>query len=68
MIHHLAIASKDIAKAHHFYTEVMGFKLVKAVKRQAPGGGWTKHLFYDMGGGALFALWDLKGLDGRRLE
>lgn len=63
MIHHLAIATKDIAEAHHFYTEAMGFELVKAVKRAAPGGGWTKHLFYDMGDGALFALWDLRGLE-----
>jgi catechol 2,3-dioxygenase-like lactoylglutathione lyase family enzyme len=63
VIHHLAVATKDIAKAHHFYTEVMGFALVKAVKRKAPGGGWTKHLFYDMGDGSLFALWDLRGLE-----
>ncbi len=63
MIHHFAIATKDIAKAHHFYVEVMGFTLVKAVKRKAPGGGWTKHLFYDMGDGSLFALWDLRGLE-----
>ena len=62
MIHHLAIATKNIVKAHHFYTEVMGFALVKAVKRQAPGGGWTKHVFYDMGDGMLFALWDLRGM------
>ncbi len=63
MIHHLAIASADIRRAHHFYTECMGFELVKAVKRKAPNGGWTKHVFYDMGDGALFALWDLSGLE-----
>ncbi len=62
MIHHLALATKDIVKAHHFYTQAMGFSLVKAVKRQAPGGGWTKHVFYDMGDGLLFALWDLRGM------
>ena len=67
MIHHLAVATKDIREAHHFYTEVMGFALVKAVKRKAPGGGGTKHLFYDMGDGALFALWDLRGLEGDTL-
>ena len=67
MIHHLAIATKNIVEAHHFYTEVMGFELVKAVKRKAPGGGWTKHIFYDMGDGALFALWDLRGLEGANL-
>lgn len=67
MIHHLAIATKDIREAHHFYTEAMDFALVKAVKRKAPGGGWTKHLFYDMGDGNLFALWDLRGLEGATL-
>jgi len=68
MIHHVALATKDIRGAHYFYTHAMGFRLVKGVKRQAPGGGWTKHLFYDMGGGALFALWDLRGLEGTQLE
>jgi catechol 2,3-dioxygenase-like lactoylglutathione lyase family enzyme len=68
MIHHLAIAVKDISKSHFFYTQIMGFKLVAAVKRKAPGGGWTKHLFYDMGDGSLFALWDLRGLEGVQLQ
>ena len=68
MIHHIAIATKNIGEAHHFYTKAMGFELVKAVKRKAPGGGWTKHIFYDMGDGALFALWDLKGLEEAGLD
>ena len=68
MIHHIALATKNIRKSHHFYTEAMGFRLVKAVKRLAPGGGWTKHLFYDMGDGSLFALWDLRGLEGVAIE
>lgn len=62
MIHHLAITPKNFARSHTFYTEVMGFKLVKIVKRQAMGGakaGWTKHVFYDTGEGSLFVLWDL---------
>ena len=65
MIHHSAIAVKDIEKAHKFYTDAMGFKLVSVVKRLAPAPtvGWTKHLFYDQGDGTLFALWDLRGLE-----
>jgi catechol 2,3-dioxygenase-like lactoylglutathione lyase family enzyme len=60
MIHHLAITPKDFDASHAFYTEVMGFKLVKIVKRQAMGqGGWTKHVFYDTGDGSFFVLWDL---------
>jgi catechol 2,3-dioxygenase-like lactoylglutathione lyase family enzyme len=64
MFHHVAVAVKDVDKAHQFYTEAMGFKLKKAVKRQSPDGGWTKHIFYDTGSGELFAIWDLRGLDG----
>ncbi|MHA3791214.1 VOC family protein [Sphingomonas sp. YL-JM2C] len=62
-MHHLAIATRNFARAHEFYTEAMGFRLVKAVKRHAMGGaekGWTKHVFYETGSGStLFALWDL---------
>jgi catechol 2,3-dioxygenase-like lactoylglutathione lyase family enzyme len=62
LIHHLAITPKDFKASHDFYTEVMGFTLVKIVKRQAMGGakaGWTKHVFYDTGHGSYFVLWDL---------
>jgi catechol 2,3-dioxygenase-like lactoylglutathione lyase family enzyme len=64
MIHHLAITPKDFRRSHQFYTEVMGFELVKIVKRQAMGGakaGWTKHVFYETakGSGSYFVLWDL---------
>jgi catechol 2,3-dioxygenase-like lactoylglutathione lyase family enzyme len=62
MIHHLAITPKNFPESHRFYTEVMGFTLVKIVKRQAMGGrkaGWTKHVFYDTGHGSYFVLWDL---------
>jgi catechol 2,3-dioxygenase-like lactoylglutathione lyase family enzyme len=62
MIHHLAITPRHFDVSHKFYTEVMGFKLVKVVKRQAMGGlesGWTKHVFYSTGAGGLFVLWDL---------
>jgi catechol 2,3-dioxygenase-like lactoylglutathione lyase family enzyme len=68
MIHHLAIAVKDVRKSHHFYTHVMGFKTVTAVKRKVPGGGWTKHIFYDMGNGSFFAIWDVKGILGVQLD
>jgi catechol 2,3-dioxygenase-like lactoylglutathione lyase family enzyme len=62
MIHHVAITPSDFNTSKEFYTEVMGFPLVAAVKRQAMGGvdaGWTKHVFFDTGHGSLLALWDL---------
>jgi len=66
--HHVALAVKDVHRSHEFYTEVMGFKLVKVVKRKSPEGGWTKHIFYDTGDGELFAIWDLRGLEGEGLK
>ncbi|MEZ0365857.1 VOC family protein [Mycobacterium sp. pUA109] len=66
--HHVAVASKDVKKSHKFYTEVMGFTLKKVVKRQTPEGGWTKHIFYDTGDGELFAIWDLRGIEGVVVE
>jgi len=59
--HHVAIATKDIAANHDFYTRVMGFKLVKVVASATPGdhGGWARHVFYDTGHGEMIAFWDL---------
>ena len=57
--HHLAIATRDVKATHAFYTGPMGFELVKV--EVAPSGeeGWARHLFYDTGGGGMFAVWDL---------
>ncbi|HSL56424.1 MAG TPA: VOC family protein [Acidimicrobiales bacterium] len=59
-VHHVALPSRDIDATHRFYTEVMGFELVKAVvaPTEHPG-GWAKHLFYDTGGDGMIAFWDL---------
>ena len=49
--HHVALATRDTAETHRFYTEVMGFELVKVVVAPNPGdhGGWSKHFFYATG-------------------
>lgn len=72
--HHVALATNDLAATHAFYTEAMGFELIKAVvaPTDAPG-GWAKHLFYDTGGDGMIAFWDLHdpradGLDPRISE
>ena len=57
--HHVAIATRDLDATHHFYTDVMGFELVKTEVAAAPEGGWARHLFYDTGGGSCLAFWDL---------
>jgi catechol 2,3-dioxygenase-like lactoylglutathione lyase family enzyme len=45
-VHHVAYATADLDATHRFYTEVMGFSLVKTVSAPTPVGGWAKHLFY----------------------
>jgi catechol 2,3-dioxygenase-like lactoylglutathione lyase family enzyme len=40
--HHLALATNDMAATHRFYTEAMGFELVKAVVAPTPTRGWAK--------------------------
>lgn len=68
MYHHTAFAVKNMEATDYFYSQVMGFRLAAAVKRKSPGGGWTKHIFYDTGDGSLIAFWDLRGLEGVQIE
>jgi catechol 2,3-dioxygenase-like lactoylglutathione lyase family enzyme len=58
-VHHIALATADIEATHAFYTEAMGFELVKVVVGPTPQGGWAKHAFYDTGEGGMIAFWDL---------
>lgn len=58
-VHHIAIATRDIAATHVFYTEVMGFDLVKVTAGATEEGGWSRHAFYDTHGQGLIAFWDL---------
>ena len=57
--HHLAIATHDMTATHVFYTEAMGFELVKVEKARTPTEGWAKHFFYETGDGELMAFWEL---------
>lgn len=68
--HHVALATRDTAATHRFYTEVMGFTLVKTNVSPTPGehGGWSKHFFYatstDAGGppagdAGMIAFWEI---------
>ena len=36
-IHHVAIICSDYAKSKHFYTEILGFEIIKETYRQARG-------------------------------
>jgi catechol 2,3-dioxygenase-like lactoylglutathione lyase family enzyme len=57
--HHVAIATRDLGATHRFYTDVMGFELVKVEAAPSPEGGWARHAFYDTGNGECFAVWDI---------
>ena len=47
--HNIAIATRDMLATHEFYTDAMGFELVRAEKADMEGGVWAKHFFYDTG-------------------
>ena len=57
--HHVAIAVRDAEASHRFYTEAMGFTLVRTEVIEYLQTGWARHLFYETGDGTMLALWDL---------
>ncbi|MDJ0787958.1 MAG: VOC family protein [Myxococcota bacterium] len=57
--HHLAVATHDMKAIHRFYSEAMGFELVKVEMAGTPTGGRAKHFFYDCGDGEMMAFWEL---------
>lgn len=66
--HHVAITTRDLAATHAFYTEVMGFTLLRVEVGATPEAlldpdgatdGWGRHVFYDCGDGECLAVWDL---------
>lgn len=61
--HHVAIATRDLEATHRFYTEAMGFELVRVEAQQYMEAGWARHLFYDTGNGQMMAIWDLHDVD-----
>jgi catechol 2,3-dioxygenase-like lactoylglutathione lyase family enzyme len=60
-VHHVALATRDLEATHRFYTEVMGFELVKVEAAPTDGGGWARHVFYDTHGQGMVAFWDIHG-------
>ncbi|HEY6318337.1 MAG TPA: VOC family protein [Acidimicrobiia bacterium] len=57
--HHVAITTRDADATHAFYTDVMGFRLVRVEAAPSAEGGWARHLFYDTGNGECLAVWEL---------
>lgn len=59
-MHHVAYACRDVEATHRFYHEVLELELVH-VELNRFQAGWFRHLFYDLGGGAALAFFDLHG-------
>lgn len=57
--HHVSLATKDLAATHRFYTELMGFELVKVTTVATQTGGWSRLLWYDTGGNGMMTFLDL---------
>jgi catechol 2,3-dioxygenase-like lactoylglutathione lyase family enzyme len=57
--HHTAFATRDLKGTDRFYREAMGFTLVKVVVAPTEGGGWAKHLFYEITPDEFIAFWEL---------
>jgi catechol 2,3-dioxygenase-like lactoylglutathione lyase family enzyme len=61
--HHVALATRDTEATHRFYTEVMGFELVKVVAAPTPDDtGFSKHFFYatgDSSDNGMIAFWEI---------
>lgn len=54
-INHLALVCSDMERTVHFYSEVLGMKLIKTIDLPA---GMGQHFFFDCGGGdALAFFW-----------
>ena len=64
-VSHIALAVKDIEATHRFYTEAMGFELVK-VEIVPQKNGFARHVFYSTGSSEdqLIAFWDLSNVPG----
>lgn len=64
-VSHIALAVKNIEETHRFYTEAMGFELVK-VEVVPQKGGFARHAFYSTGSSEdqLIAFWDLSNVPG----
>ena len=59
-INHLALVCKDMARTVDFYTDVLGFPLIKTL--DLPN-GLGQHFFFDIGNGNLLGFFDFPGHD-----
>lgn len=65
-MNHVAYLTEDMAVTHRFYTEVLGFPLVAAVRNdydpEADAQRASLHTFYAMTGGEVIAFFEIEGI------
>lgn len=59
--HHVAFACRDLDATHAFYADILELPLVHTELSKFQD-GWFRHVFYDLGGGAAIAFFDLHGV------
>ena len=64
-MHHVAYACRDLEATHHFYEDLLGYPLVHTEVETFPGGGFFRHVFYDLGDGTSLAFFDVHGVGER---
>lgn len=66
-LNHVAYPTLDTGATYRFYTEILGFKLVAAVRGDRdPESGTSKphlHTFFAMGSGEVIAFFDIEGVE-----
>jgi catechol 2,3-dioxygenase-like lactoylglutathione lyase family enzyme len=66
-LNHVAYLTADTGATYRFYTEVLGFKLVAAVRGEYDPESRTErrslHTFFAMGSGEVIAFFDIEGLE-----
>jgi catechol 2,3-dioxygenase-like lactoylglutathione lyase family enzyme len=66
-LNHVAYLTTDTGATYRFYTEIMGFKLVAAVRGEYdPESRSAKphlHTFFAMGSGEVIAFFDIEGME-----
>ena len=67
-LNHVAYPTTDTGATYRFYTEILGFKLVAAVRgesrsRIAVTSKPHLHTFFAMGSGEVIAFFDIEGME-----
>jgi len=60
---HVDLATMDMAATKDFYTNILGFPVVRSDIIERETGGYAEHVFFDAGGGQMIAFAGLEHLE-----